>query len=80
MKNGLVIIDIVIDQGGIFEIIDKIMIYDDLIYIKYGVVYYVVVNMLGVVLCILMLVLNNVMLFYVFMLVNKGYREVFKLN
>lgn len=56
------------------------MIYDDFIYIKYGVVYYVVVNMLGVVLCILMLVLNNVMLFYVFMLVNKGYREVFKLN
>lgn len=45
MKNGSVIIDIAIDQGGIFETTDKITTHDDPTYIKHGVVHYAVANM-----------------------------------
>ncbi len=49
MKNGSVIIDIAIDQGGIFETTDKITTHDDPTYIKHGVVHYAVANMPGAV-------------------------------
>ncbi|MDN8996955.1 alanine dehydrogenase, partial [Staphylococcus aureus] len=39
MKNGSVIIDIAIDQCGIFETTDKITTHDDPTYIKQGVVH-----------------------------------------
>lgn len=45
MKNGSVIIDIAIDQGGIFETTDKITTHDNPTYIKHGVVHYAVANM-----------------------------------
>lgn len=48
------------------------MIYFDLIYIVNDVVYYCVVNMFGVVLCIFIYVLNNVILLFVLVLVDKG--------
>lgn len=51
--------------------------YDDLIYVVDGVVYYCVVNMLGVYVCIFVFVLNNVIFFFVIVIVNKGVEKVF---
>ena len=45
MKDGSVIVDIAIDQGGIFETTDKITTHDDPTYVKHGVVHYAVANM-----------------------------------
>ncbi len=75
MKNGSVIIDIAIDQGGIFETTDKITTHDDPTYIKHGVVHYAVANMPGAVPRTSTLALNNATLPYALMLANKGYRE-----
>ena len=50
MKDGSVIVDIAIDQGGIFETTDKITTHDDPTYVKHGVVHYAVANMPGAVL------------------------------
>ncbi|MQI91706.1 alanine dehydrogenase, partial [Escherichia coli] len=72
MKNGSVIIDIAIDQGGIFETPDKITTHDDPTYIKHGVVHYAVANMPGAVPRTSTLALNNATLPYALMLANKG--------
>uniref|UniRef100_UPI00210EBC45 alanine dehydrogenase n=1 Tax=Staphylococcus aureus TaxID=1280 RepID=UPI00210EBC45 len=74
MKNGSVIIDIAIDQGGIFETTDKITTHDDPTYVKHGVVHYAVANMPGAVPRTSTLALNNATLPYALMLANKGYR------
>src|SRR5690606_42129022 len=49
MKPGSVIVDIAIDQGGIFETSDRITTHDDPIYVKHDVVHYAVANMPGAV-------------------------------
>ncbi|MEJ7321685.1 alanine dehydrogenase, partial [Staphylococcus epidermidis] len=49
MKDGSVVVDIAIDQGGIFETTDKITTHDDPTYVKHGVVHYAVANMPGAV-------------------------------
>ncbi|KAF9404296.1 hypothetical protein HW555_014408 [Spodoptera exigua] len=45
MKPGAVIVDIAIDQGGIFETTDQITTHDNPTYVKHGVVHYAVANM-----------------------------------
>ncbi|RIL83787.1 alanine dehydrogenase, partial [Staphylococcus equorum] len=42
MKAGSVVVDIAIDQGGIFETTDRITTHDDPTYVKHGVVHYAV--------------------------------------
>ena len=59
MKAGSVIVDIAIDQGGIFETTDKITTHDDPTYTKHGVVHYAVANMPGAVPRTSTLALNN---------------------
>ncbi len=49
MKNKAVIVDVAIDQGGIFETSDRVTTHDDPTYEKYGVVHYAVANMPGAV-------------------------------
>lgn len=71
LELGLVIVDVVIDQGGCVEMM-YFIIYDELIYLVDDIVYYGVVNMFGVVLCILIFVLMNVIFFYVFVFVEYG--------
>lgn len=80
MKNGSVIVDIAIDQGGIFETTDKISTHDDPTYIKHGVVHYAVANMPGAVPRTSTLALNNATLPFAQTLGNKGYKEAFKSN
>lgn len=80
MKNGSVIIDIAIDQGGIFETTDKVTTHDDPTYVKHGVVHYAVANMPGAVPRTSTIALNNATSRYALLLANKGYKEAFKAN
>lgn len=49
MKEGSVIVDVAIDQGGNFETVDHITTHDDPIYEKHGVLHYAVANIPGAV-------------------------------
>ena len=80
MKDGSVVVDIAIDQGGIFETTDKITTHDDPTYVKHGVVHYAVANMPGAVPRTSTIALNNATLPYAQLLANKGYKEAFKAN
>lgn len=80
MKDGSVIVDIAIDQGGIFETTDKITTHDDPTYVKHGVVHYAVANMPGAVPRTSTIALNNATLPYAQLLASKGFREAFKAN
>ena len=71
MKDGSVIVDIAIDQGGIFETTDKITTHDNPTYTKHGVVHYAVANMPGAVPRTSTIGLNNATLPYAQLLANK---------
>ncbi|MCR2821886.1 alanine dehydrogenase [Lederbergia panacisoli] len=75
MKPGSVVIDIAIDQGGIFETSDRITTHDDPIYEKYGVVHYAVANMPGAVPRTSTIALTNVTVPYALQIANKGYKQ-----
>ncbi|RIN05893.1 alanine dehydrogenase, partial [Staphylococcus xylosus] len=73
MRDGAVIVDIAIDQGGIFETTDRISTHDDPTYKKHGVVHYAVANMPGAVPRTSTIALNNATLPYAQQLAGKGY-------
>jgi alanine dehydrogenase len=75
MSPGSVIVDIAIDQGGIFETTDRITTHDNPTYNKYGVVHYAVANMPGAVPRTSTLALTNVTVPYALQIANKGYRQ-----
>lgn len=72
MRERSVIVDVAIDQGGIFETSDRITSHDDPTYIKHGVVHYAVANMPGAVPKTASLGLTNVTLPYAMQIANKG--------
>lgn len=74
MQKGSVIIDVAIDQGGIFETTDRVTTHDDPIYVKHGVIHYAVANIPGVVPRTSTIALTNATLPYVVKLANKGYK------
>ncbi len=78
MKPGAVIVDVAIDQGGIFETVDRISTHDDPTYEKFGVVHYAVANMPGAVPRTSTLALTNATLPYVLELANKGTHRLLK--
>lgn len=80
MKPGSVIIDIAIDQGGIFETTDKMTNHDEPVYIKHGVVHYAVPNMPGAVPRTATLALTNNTLPYIMTLANNPIKEVITKN
>ena len=80
MKDGSVVVDIAIDQGGIFETTDKITTHDDPTYKKHGVVHYAVANMPGAVPRTSTIALNNATLPYAQQIANKGYEKALKEN
>lgn len=49
MKKGSVIVDVAIDQGGIFETVDRVTTHDNPVYEKHGVIHYAVANIPGAV-------------------------------
>jgi alanine dehydrogenase len=75
MEAGSVVVDIAIDQGGIFETTDRITTHDDPVYVKHGVVYYAVANMPGAVPRTSTFALTNVTVPYALEIANKGYKK-----
>ncbi|MGG1148861.1 alanine dehydrogenase [Bacillus wiedmannii] len=75
MEPGSVVVDIAIDQGGIFETTDRITTHDNPTYEKYGVVHYAVANMPGAVPRTSTLALTNVTVPYAVQIANKGYKD-----
>ncbi|MCU5361317.1 alanine dehydrogenase [Bacillus pacificus] len=75
MEPGSVVVDIAIDQGGIFETTDRITTHDNPTYEKHGVVHYAVANMPGAVPRTSTLALTNVTVPYAVQIANKGYEE-----
>jgi alanine dehydrogenase len=75
MKPGSVVVDIAIDQGGIFETTDRITTHDNPTYIKHGVVHYAVANMPGAVPRTSTMALTNVTVPYAVQIANKGYKQ-----
>ncbi len=71
MGPGSVVIDVAIDQGGIFDTVDKITTHDNPTYVKHDVVHYAVANMPGAVPRTSTLALTNVTLPYVLQIANK---------
>ena len=75
MEPGSVVVDVAIDQGGIFETTDRITTHDDPVYIKYGVVHYAVANMPGAVPRTSTIALTNATVPYALQIANKGYAK-----
>ncbi|MFB6467699.1 alanine dehydrogenase [Cytobacillus sp. Hz8] len=75
MTPGSVVVDIAIDQGGIFETTDRITTHDHPTYEKHGVVHYAVANMPGAVPRTSTIALTNVTVPYAVQIANKGYKQ-----
>lgn len=75
MNPGSVIVDIAIDQGGIFETTDRISTHDDPTYVKHEVVHYAVANMPGAVPRTSTIALTNVTVGYALQMANKGVQK-----
>lgn len=75
MEKGSVVVDIAIDQGGIFETSDRITTHDNPTFEKCGVVHYSVANMPGAVPRTSTVALTNVTVPYALQIANKGYKE-----
>lgn len=75
MEPGSVVVDIAIDQGGIFETTDRITTHDNPTYEKHGVVHYAVANMPGAVPRTSTLALTNVTVPYAVQIANQGYKQ-----
>lgn len=75
MRPGSVIVDLAIDQGGIFETTDRIATLDNPTYVKHGVVHYAVANMPGAVPHTATIALTNATVPYALQIANKGYKQ-----
>ncbi|MGX5691216.1 alanine dehydrogenase [Arcticibacter tournemirensis] len=75
MEQGSVLVDIAIDQGGIFETTDRITTHDNPTYVKHGVVHYAVANMPGAVPRTSTIALTNVTVPYAVQIANKGFKK-----
>lgn len=75
MKPGSVVVDIAIDQGGIFETSDRITTHDNPTYMKHDVVHYAVANMPGAVPRTSTIGLTNVTVPYAVQIANKGFEQ-----
>ncbi|WP_026690384.1 alanine dehydrogenase [Alteribacter aurantiacus] len=80
MSPGSVIVDVAIDQGGIFETIDRITTHDNPTYTKHGVVHYAVANMPGAVPRTSTIALTNVTVPYAVQIANKGVKLAIEAN
>jgi alanine dehydrogenase len=80
MEPGSVIVDIAIDQGGMFETADHATTHDNPVYIKHNVLHYSVGNMPGAVPNTSTIALTNATLGYALQIANKGYSKAFSDN
>lgn len=75
MTPGSVVVDIAIDQGGIFATTDRITTHDHPTYEKHGVIHYAVANMPGAVPRTSTIALTNVTVPYALQIANKGVKR-----
>ncbi|MDM5332021.1 alanine dehydrogenase [Ureibacillus composti] len=75
MEENSVVVDVAIDQGGIFETADHVTTHDNPTYLKHGVVHYAVGNMPGAVPKTSSVALTNVTIPYALQIANKGYAK-----
>ncbi|WEG13887.1 alanine dehydrogenase [Pullulanibacillus sp. KACC 23026] len=75
MSEGSVVVDVAIDQGGIFETTDHITTHDDPTYVKHGVVHYAVANMPGAVPRTSTIGLTNVTVPYAARIASLGFGQ-----
>ena len=80
MEEGSVIVDVAIDQGGIFETATHVTTHANPTYTKHGVVHYAVGNMPGAVPRTSTIALTNVTVPYILQVANKGYERAFAEN
>lgn len=80
MRPGSVIVDIAIDQGGIFETTDLIGTHDDPTYTRHGIIHYAITNMPGAVPRTSTFALTNSTLPYALEIANKGLIKAAKEN
>lgn len=78
MKKGSVIVDVAIDQGGIFETIDRVTTHENPVYEKHGVMHYSVANIPGAVARTSTIALTNATLPYAVKLANQGFIKAVK--
>ena len=79
MKNGAVMVDVAIDQGGCFET-SKATTHGDPTYVVDGVVHYCVANMPGAVAKTSTLALTNATLPYALQIADKGWQRAMQEN
>ncbi len=79
MKNGSVIVDVAIDQGGCFET-SRATTHDEPCYEVDGVIHYCVANMPGAVAKTSTMALTNATLPYAIEIANKGWRKAMQEN
>lgn len=75
MSPGSVIVDVAVDQGGIFETVDRVTTHDNPTYEKHGVLHYAVANMPGAVPRTSTIALTNVTVPYALQIANKGLKQ-----
>lgn len=80
MQPGSVIVDVAIDQGGIFETTDHVTTHDDPTYVKHGVVHYAVANMPGAVPKTATLALTSATVPYALQIANLGVKQAILKN
>jgi len=80
MEPGSVIVDIAIDQGGMFETADRVTTHDNPVYLKHDVLHYSVGNMPGAVPYTSTIALTNATLLYALQIANKGFTKAFADN
>jgi alanine dehydrogenase len=80
MAPGSVIVDVAIDQGGIFETADRVTTHDEPTYTKHGVVHYAVGNMPGAVPRTSTLALANATMPYALLIADQGIRQATEYN
>ena len=79
MRQGSVIVDVAVDQGGCIETTHPTT-HENPIYVVEGVIHYAVANMPGAVPRTSTLALTNATLPYVLQLANKGWKQALKDN
>ncbi|OGX68237.1 MAG: alanine dehydrogenase [Paenibacillus sp. RIFOXYA1_FULL_44_5] len=80
MAPGSVIVDVAIDQGGIFETIDRITTHNNPTFEKHGIIHYSVANMPGSVPRTSTMALVNVTTPYGLRIAEKGYKQAALFN
>lgn len=78
MKQGSVIVDVAIDQGGIVETIDRVTTHENPVYEKHGVMHYSVANIPGAVARTSTIALTNATLPYALKLADMGFVKAVK--